>query len=407
MTHRRHGRALSSNRPAPRLAGGWRLARALLLSVLLPALAHADPQAEGELNRAKAALQLRKLDEAARRFDKLARAGHPVAQFYMGRLTAMGQGVPRDMAGANVWFERSARQGHAEAQAVLGLNYMQGLGVAADYAEAARWSKLAADQGHGGAAYNLASMYSRGGPGLAADRALAERWARVAMAKGFPDALKARPAQAEPTAEAAALFREGQRLYRAGDMAGAARVFARCAAMGDAKCQLQIGWHHEEGKGVERNLATAVKWYQAAAEQNDPVAAENLGNMHQLGRGTRKNCRTAVEWYARAAMQNHHPALYSLGRMYQFGFGVKEDRAKSHAFYRQAAALGNPKAREALATFGRFSWPDPRSAAIYDERVTRYMSAINACQARADQAGHTVTCLVPVIDWNPKTWEDC
>ena len=35
------------------------------------------------------------------------------------------------------------------------------------------------------------------------------------------------------------------------------------------------------------------------------------------------------------------------------------------------------------------------------------MSAINGCQAQANQAGHTVTCLVPVIDWNPKTWQDC
>ena len=227
------------------------------------------------------------------------------------------------------------------------------------------------------------------------------------MAKGFPDPLKARPDQPKRASDAVAIFDEGVKLYRAGDMTGAARQFARCADMGDASCQLQLGWHYEEGRGVERNLAQAVRWYRAAAEQNNPKAADNLGNMYQLGRGVAKNCQTAVEWYARGALQNDHRSLYSLGRMYQYGSAVKEDRAKAHAFYRQAAALGNLKAREALATFDRFSFPDQRSAAIYDERVTGYMSAINGCQARANQAGHAVTCLVPVIDWNPKTWQDC
>jgi len=44
--------------------------------------------------------------------------------------------------------------------------------------------------------------------------------------------------------------------------------------------------------------------------------------------------------------------------MYHYGFGVKEERAKAHALYRQSAGLGNLKAREALVTFERFSWPD-------------------------------------------------
>jgi hypothetical protein len=35
------------------------------------------------------------------------------------------------------------------------------------------------------------------------------------------------------------------------------------------------------------------------------------------------------------------------------------------------------------------------------------MNAINGCQAAANLSGHSVSCLVPVIDWNPKTWEGC
>jgi TPR repeat protein len=387
----------------------WSVVAAVLSGALalVPVPSVAQPHVQDELNRAKAAMQVKKFDEAAARFEKLARAGNAVAQFYMGRLTAMGTGVTKDVAKAVEWFRLSAEQGYTEAEAVLGYHYMQGLGVAQSYAEAARWSQRAADKGHGGAAYNLARMYVRGGAGLSPDRAQAEKWAQIAMARGFPDALKDRPAQPARTGEAVAIFDEGVRLYKAGDMAGAAREFRRCASMGDASCQLQLGWQYEEGKGVARNLGEAVRWYRAAAEQHNPRAADNLGNMYQLGRGVAKNCKTAVEWYARGALQNDHPSLYSLARMYQYGFGVKEDRAKAHALYRQAAALGNGKAREALATFDRFSFPDRQSAAIYDQRVTAYMSAINGCQAQANQTGQAVTCLVPVIDWNPKTWQDC
>ena len=68
---------------------------ATLAIVLLPRSAGAQSYVEGELNRGKAALQLKNYDEAAMRFGKLARAGNPAAQFYMGRLTAMGLGVEK------------------------------------------------------------------------------------------------------------------------------------------------------------------------------------------------------------------------------------------------------------------------------------------------------------------------
>lgn len=377
------------------------------LLLVLPGVAHAQSQAEGELNRAKAALQLRKYPEAAARFQKLAEAGDPVAQFYLGRMAATALGMPKDLPKAIHWWQRSAQRGYVESQAVLGFHYMQGLGVERNYAEAARWSRLAAERGHGGSAYNLAKLYREGGHGLRADPAEAEKWAKTAMAKGFSDPLQATPVRPQRSPEAVAMFDEGQRLFRAGDMAGAVRAFARCAQMGDASCQLQLGWHYEEGKGVSRNLGEAVKWYRAAAERNDPRAAGNLGNMYHFGRGVSKSCTAAVEWYARGALHKDHWSLHSLGRMYYFGFGVREDRAKAKALYRQAAAFGNHDAREALVTFNQFTFPDERSAAIYDERVRRYTDAINLCQAQANTAGHSVTCLVPGVDLNPQTWEQC
>ena len=377
---------------------------AVLLALTAGALADND---QDQLNRAKAALHGGRYADAKVGFERLAQQGNADAQFYLGRMAAGGMGVPQDTARAVSWYRLAAQQSHTEAQARLGSHYLLGTGIAQSYVEAVRWSRLAAEKGHGGAAYNLAKIYRKGGEGVPADQAEAEKWGKLAIAKGFPDPLKASPGEPTHTPEALAIFKEGQQYYKAGDMARAAQVFRRCADMGDAACQLQIGWHYDTGKGVARNDAEAVRWYRAAAEQEHRVAQFNLGNMHQLGRGVPKNCRTAVEWYARSSAHNYAPGLYGLGRMYQFGFGVKEDRAKAHALYRQSAALGDHKAREALATFNNFVWPDQRSRDMYLARVEHYFGTINGCQAQADLTRTTVTCLVPIIDWNPKTWEDC
>jgi TPR repeat protein len=389
-----------------RLAQGLIVALGLAL-LLDPATALAQSNVQDQLNRAKAALHGGRYADAKAGFERLAQQGNADAQFYLGRMAAGGMGVPKDIAQAISWYHLAAQQGHTEAQARLGSHYLLGTGVGQSDLEAVRWSRLAAEKGHGGAAYNLAKLYRKGGEGVPADQAEAAKWGKVAMAKGFPDPFKSAPAGPAHSLEALAILKEGQQHYKAGDMTRATQVFRRCAEMGDAACQLQLGWHYDVGKGVAGNDAEAVRWYRASAEQEHRVAQFNLGNMHQLGRGVPKNCRAAVEWYARSAVHNYPPALYGLGRMYQFGFGVKEDRAKAHAFYRQSAAFGDHKAREALATFNNVVWPDQKSRDTYLARVEHYFGVVNGCQARADLTRTTVTCLVPIIDWNPKTWEDC
>lgn len=53
---------------------------------------------------------------AAREFLPAAQAGNAEAQFMMGRLHSLGDGVPEDWTQAWAWFDRAARQGHDEAR---------------------------------------------------------------------------------------------------------------------------------------------------------------------------------------------------------------------------------------------------------------------------------------------------
>jgi uncharacterized protein len=82
--------------------------------------------------------------EALRIWGQLADQGDARAQFSVGKMYYIGQGVQRDYAKADEWFQKAADQGFAYAQFNLGVAYEDGgLGVPQDYALAHMWFNLA------------------------------------------------------------------------------------------------------------------------------------------------------------------------------------------------------------------------------------------------------------------------
>jgi TPR repeat protein len=77
-------------------------------------------------------------------FRSLAAQGDASAQFNLGVMYDLGQGVTQDYVEAVKWYRLAAAQGNAGAQGFLGSMYATGRGVPQDYAEAAKWSRLAA-----------------------------------------------------------------------------------------------------------------------------------------------------------------------------------------------------------------------------------------------------------------------
>ena len=271
-------------------------------------------------------MQVKKFDEAAARFfEKLARAGNAVAQFYMGRLAAMGTGVQKDMPKAVASGFACQRDGLRRGGGPCSAPLFAGTGVAQTTREAARWSRLAADQGHGGAAYNLARIYVKGGAGLAADPAEAEKWGKIAMAKGLPDPFKDPPPPEAHGGGAGDLRGRREALHgRRHDARGA--DFRRCASWatrlpGAARRAFRGG----QGRGEEpRGSRPLVPRRRRAAP---PRRQYNLGNMRQPGAAWRRTAAPPSSG-TRAPPERYPPGLYGFARMYQYGFGVKEDRAQ-------------------------------------------------------------------------------
>ena len=118
--------------------------------------------------------------EAANNADPVSSAA---AQYSLGIMYDLGEGVPENNAEAARWYQLAAVQGNAHAQFSLGFLYATGAGVPENNAAAVRWYRLAAAQGNARAQYNLGDKY-KNGEGVPEDNAVAVRWYRLAAAQG-------------------------------------------------------------------------------------------------------------------------------------------------------------------------------------------------------------------------------
>ncbi len=101
--------------------------------------AHAYPAAQSELKA-------------------LAAKGHAGAQFQLGLMAHLGQGIPQNYGEARQWYERAARGGEIRAQNNLGVLYRDGLGVPVDKVQAYKWFSLASSKRNKQAIDNLRAL---------------------------------------------------------------------------------------------------------------------------------------------------------------------------------------------------------------------------------------------------------
>jgi hypothetical protein len=113
----------------------------VVLSLMLTGGAAAGPYEDG-----LAAHERSDYATALRLFRPLGEQGNASAQYTLGFMYALGQGVPQDDAEAVKWYRLAAEQGIANAQYTLGFMYAKGEGVPQDYVQAHMWFYLAASR---------------------------------------------------------------------------------------------------------------------------------------------------------------------------------------------------------------------------------------------------------------------
>ena len=129
------------------------------------------------LKSAKRAYDQKDYANAFNEFRPMAEQGNTEAQFYVGKMYMMGQGVLKDEDEAIKWFRVSADKGNADAQFFLGSYYLL---PHRDIAEGAKWLRLSADQGQQDAQLLLGKSYLQGDKDLPRDAVQADMWLRLA-----------------------------------------------------------------------------------------------------------------------------------------------------------------------------------------------------------------------------------
>lgn len=161
-----------------------------LIAAFLFAAAVSGPAFAG-VDDGVAALQRKDYAAAMQAFEAAARAGDARADYYLGRLYLMAEGVPADYAKSARYFHRAAKRGNANAQFYLGNLYYLGEGVLENYAEARKWYSAAAAQGDALSQYYLGVMYAAG-EGVAKNPVTALMWFDLAASGGYGTAAQFR-----------------------------------------------------------------------------------------------------------------------------------------------------------------------------------------------------------------------
>ncbi|KAG0278540.1 hypothetical protein BGZ95_003763 [Linnemannia exigua] len=112
------------------------------------------------------------------------------------------------------------------------------------------------------------------------------------------------------------------------------------ATLGDINSQVQLGYMHKIGDGVDQDYEAARYWYLKAANQGNAVAQSSIGDLYRLGLGVIFNHSTALRWYQMAADQGDASGQCNMGRMCQYGLSVKMDYTMAIDWYRKSANQG-------------------------------------------------------------------
>jgi hypothetical protein len=125
-----------------------------------------------------------------------------------------------------------------------------------------------------------------------------------------------------------------------GDHATALRLFQALADQKIPGGLWGIGAMYAEGKGVTQDYAVAAKWYRLAADRGHPLSQYELGAFYDRGLGVGQNQAEAAKWFRRAAEQGYGMAQVNLGAMYATGEGVSQDFIEAYKWFSVAAVGG-------------------------------------------------------------------
>ena len=115
---------------------------------------------------------------------------------------------------------------------------------------------------------------------------------------------------------------------------------------GEGEAAYRLGKLYEEGElnGGESDYATALQYYEKAAELNNIYGIEMAGRYHLVGYAGEANPEKALEYYNKGVEMGSAYCMVELSLMYDSGNGVEADPQKTFEFASMAAQREYPYA---------------------------------------------------------------
>uniref|UniRef100_A0A7S3H6M8 Uncharacterized protein n=1 Tax=Spumella elongata TaxID=89044 RepID=A0A7S3H6M8_9STRA len=182
------------------------------------------------------------------------------------------------------WLQRQSSQGNPAAQYYYGYAFSHGLGVSEDKTEGARYYQLAADQGLAIALNTLGTCYLKG-EGLPKYEEVGVSYLRKAVAAGSIAA----------EVNLALCYQNGFGLDV--NELEMVKIYRKIAELGYANVQHYFGLYYLNGTEEKQNYTKALQWLKLSAEQDYVDAIVTLGYLYETGKGVEKDPAVALEYY--------------------------------------------------------------------------------------------------------------
>ena len=332
------------------------------------------------------------------------------APYYLADEYANGWHVPVDQAAATHWYEVSAERGYSISAIQAGMRYFYGIGVAQDDRQAKKWFNHVLEIGNKEAGYfwlgiikefahndkekNFKSIVENYKHALQQDSDNRDLYFRLGYlyAKGLGVTLDLTKSQKFFKKAEELVFSDSPLLgsYYLGMGTGRSSASRpkhdieakqiqdaiRLASQkgGYASGENMLGLAYFDGIGVEKDIATSLKWFRIAAMHGYSAAYYNAGVMYMHGIGAEKNLSTAKFWLGRGSDAGDSRATFVLGLLYLNQSKVDDvgtDPDEGIQLIKRAANQGEVEAQNLLAIYyalGRYVPQNINLAEIWWER---------------------------------------
>lgn len=305
-----------------------------------------------------------------------AQAGDAEAQYQLGYLYEVGNGVKRDNHTAAKWYQKASQQQHEGAQLRLGMMALLELGDAKNLSDGLgdgiALIRESAENGSRIAEYLIKEVYGVANtelPNIAEliqplrllltddePRALSLLESKLSALENLGDDSHKKlfsVSHKEAPEVARLILPSHLRLahiftnYVAGNSIEKkiTKNLLIMARSGNREAQFSLGVLHIIGYGVNRDAQEGLVWMRQSAAQEYDLAKNYLLLWSNEFEGVLNNGSIAVFWLKQSARKFNAVSLYLLGVMFEHGRGVEKNLQESLMWYGLAAATGHELAK--------------------------------------------------------------